>query len=125
MTIKIVKEKIKKNELLEIVEEIFGIAAKAAVDIEKEILAIGGEFHIEAQDLLVKQEDSDAQDVWGINFYPFNLAENRIEYTALINIKAGLGHRNMRIEKKEIRDKIKIIINKLLLGDNETLAPQN
>lgn len=125
MIIKIVREKIKKKDLLKIVEETFGTMAKVAVDIEKKILAIGGEFHADGQGLLVTQEGSDAQNVWGINFYPFYLPEKRIEYIALINIKPNLGNRDMMIQDKIIRDKIKNIVNKLLLENHETLTPQN
>lgn len=122
MTIKIIKEKISKEELKNVMEKGFGSMVKVSVDVEKEILAIGGDWHAESQDLLVKQEKSDGQSVWGINFYPRGAAEKRIEYTALINIKPSLSHRDMTIRDKLIRDKIKNIINKLLLEDNETLT---
>lgn len=122
MTIKIVKEKISKEELTKIAEETFGSVVKVSVDVEKEILAIGGDWHTEGQELLVEKEGSDAQNVWGINFYPWNPVGQRIEYVALINIKPSLGHRDMTIRDKLIRDRIKNIVNKLLLEDNETLT---
>lgn len=121
--IRIVKEKISKEELKKITEEGFGTVVKVAVDVEKEILALGGEWHSEGQKLLVETEDSDGQNVWGINFYPFKPSAERIEYIALINIKSASGNRDMLIQDREIRDKIKNIINKLLLADDEAVAP--
>jgi len=122
MELKIIKEKIAKEELKNILEEGFGALVKVDVDIKKEILAIGGEFHAEGQELLVEEAGANGQDVWGINFYPFNEPEKRIEYESLINIKPALGARNMLIQDKGIRQTVKAIINKLLLKDDETLA---
>jgi len=45
MLIKIIKDKISKAELAEIAKNQFGDLVKAVVDIEKEIIAIGGELH--------------------------------------------------------------------------------
>ena len=121
--IRIVKEKISSEELQRITKEGFGTLLKVAVDLEKGILAAGGEWHAEGQDLLVSQENSDAQNVWGANFYPFEKGERRIEYIALINIKPALGSRKMEIVDQKIRQKIKQITEKLLLADDETLTP--
>lgn len=122
MTIKVVKEKILKEELKKITQETFETVVKVTVDIKKEILAVGGEFHSDGQEILMEQENSEIEDVWGISFYPWNSPESRIEYIALINIKPVLGNSDMMIEEKEVRDKIKIIVNNLLLKDEETLA---
>ncbi len=118
--IKIIKEKIPKDELKRILENSYKTFFKVAVDIEKEILAAGGEWHSEEQDMLVKQEKSDASTVWGANFHPFEIGDRRIEYISLINLKSHLGNRKMAISDSLIRDKIKSIIEKLLLNNNET-----
>jgi len=122
MKIEIIKKRISKEELKKLIEEGFGTLVKVAIDIEKEILAVGGEWHAEGQDLLVKEEKSDGQNVWGINFHPFEKGERRIEYIALINIKPALGNRKMEIEVRAIRQKIKEIVEKLILSDDETLS---
>ncbi|MBU4481374.1 hypothetical protein KKH59_03615 [Patescibacteria group bacterium] len=121
MEIKIVKEKISKQELKKITEEGFGTVVKAVIDVEKEILALGGEWHSEAQDLLFNKEYSNPESAWGINFHPFENGKRRIEYVALINIKPALGNREMEINDSSIRQKIKDVVEKLLLDENETL----
>lgn len=119
----IVKEKISPEELKRIAGEGFGTLLKVAVDVEKEILAAGGEWHSEDQDLLVREEKSEAQNIWGVNFHPFEKGDRRIEYIALINIKPALNNRQMEIQDLEIRQRLKRIIEKLLLADDETLEP--
>ena len=57
MIIKIVKEKITTEELMNIVEENFDDMAKVNVNIKKGILSIGGEWHSEGEELLNKWQD--------------------------------------------------------------------
>ena len=45
MTIKIIEERIGRDELRKLAEENFGTVIKIAVDVEKEIIAAGGEWH--------------------------------------------------------------------------------
>jgi hypothetical protein len=42
---KIVNDKISVDELRKIAEETFGELVKAVVDVEKEVMAVGGELH--------------------------------------------------------------------------------
>jgi len=120
MQSKIIKEKISKEELVQIAEEVFGNMVKVDIDIRREILTAGGEWHSEGDDILVK-DGSSREDVWGVNFYPWNKPEDRIEYNSLINIKPSLNHKDMEIRDKKIKEQTRKIIQELLLGDNETL----
>lgn len=120
MEIQIIKKKISKDELARIVKENYGTMAKVDVDIKKEILAIGGEWHSEGDELL-NQDGSSREDVWGIDFYPWKSSAERIEYNSLINIKPSVGHKKMEIQDNEIKQKISNIIEKLLLSNDETL----
>ena len=114
MTIKIIKEKITKQELENIVEENYGDMFKAVVDIKKEIMAIGGEFHSDASFILVEQEGSNQEDVWGINIYPEKEKNEWLEFNSLVNIKPLKNNRDVEIESEEIKDKIKNIVNRLV-----------
>ncbi len=113
MNIKIVKDKISKDELKNIAREIFGEMVKAVVDVKKEIMAVGGELHADSEALLLK-DDSNQDDLWGINIYPDKPAEDWIIFTALINIRPRLGNKSMEIQDKNIRERIKKIIDKLV-----------
>ena len=49
MGIRIVKDRISRKEIQEIAGERFGDLVKAAIDIEKGIIALGAELHADAQ----------------------------------------------------------------------------
>ena len=121
MEIKIIKEKISQDEIKKIAEESFGDMFKIVVDIEKEIIAVGGELHADAMEKLL-EDGSEGKNLWGANFYPFDNPEKRIKYSALINIRPEQNNRKMEIENKEIRDKIKQIVENLLLDQNEQIT---
>lgn len=113
MEIKIVKKEISLEEVKKTAEEQYGNMIKAVVDIEKEIMAIGGELHSDANDLLNKA-GSDQRKVWGINIFPKKPKEEWIEFNSLINIKPKEGNFDMDIKFEEIKNKIKEIVNKLI-----------
>ena len=114
MEIKIVKDSISKKELADIAQEQFGNLVKAVVDINREIMAVGGEMHADEEAVLMEREDSGREDIWGINLYPEKDGEEFIEFDSIINIKPSYGNRSRNIEDSEIREKVKTIINKLI-----------
>ena len=62
------------------------------------------------------------EDIWGANLYPYKSADERLEYTSLINIRPGQGDLSMEIENESLRKKIQIMTEQLLLKNNESLA---
>ena len=113
MNIKIIDKKITKSELRKIAEEFYGDMIKGVVDIEREILAIGGEYHMDANEVLIKNY-SKQQNIWGFNWYFDKLGDERIEYISLINIRPKQGNRVMEVQNASLRDKMKNIILKYL-----------
>ena len=99
--IRIIKNPITKTELKKIAEEKFGDLAKAAVDIEKKIMAVGGELHADMETLLMEKENSLRKDTWGINLYPENSEEDFIEFDSMINLKPALGNRTRNVEDEK------------------------
>jgi len=113
MKIKIVEETIDITELIKIGEEGFGDLIKAVVDIEKEIMAIGGELHADEEAILLSL-GSKQENLWGINFYPQKKDEEFIEFDSVINLKPGQGNRSRGIENPQIQKKIKEIVERLI-----------
>jgi len=113
MEIKIIKEKITKGELVKTAKESFGEMVKGAVDIERRVIALGGELHIDTNERLIK-DGSSQQNIWGINIYPNNPRDEWIEFNSLINIKPALGNRSADIKDENVREKIKEIVNELI-----------
>lgn len=110
---KIVEEKISVKELKQIAESGFGDFVKGVVDIEKEIMAIDAELHSDEEGLLL-QNGSQQKDLWGINIYPFNENDKMIEFDSMINIRPRQGNRSRDVEDIEVRNRIMLIIEKLL-----------
>ncbi|TSC78478.1 MAG: hypothetical protein G01um101429_751 [Parcubacteria group bacterium Gr01-1014_29] len=116
MDIKIIKDKITKEELKKIAEERFGDLAKAVVDVEQGIMAVGGELHADEEVLLVEQEGSQREYTWGINLYPDRVGDDFIEYDSMINLKPTFGNRTRNVENAIIREQIKKVVGKLVKG---------
>jgi len=119
--IKILTEKIEPDELKQLCSEYFGSFVKIVVDIKKGILAVGGELHSDAEAVMLKQ-GSVQRDLWGANLYPYKVPEERVEYTALINIRPRDNNPDMEILSQEIKQNVKNLIETYLLGSNDSLA---
>jgi hypothetical protein len=111
--IEIIKEKIDKEYLKKFLDNPFKEMVKFVVDIEKEIIALGGELHSDAEEILTKN-GSDNRNLWGGNLYPLGEKNNRIEYTSLINIRPSQDNTSMGIQSQEIKTKVDQIIDKLI-----------
>lgn len=112
---KIISDKIPIEELKKLAEESFGDFVKAVVDIENEIMSIGGELHADEEYLLLN-EDSKQENLWGINIYPFNEIGKRIEFDSMINVRPRQNNRSRGVESPEIQHKIIEITNKLIVN---------
>lgn len=116
MEIKVIKDsKISRRELANIASAGFGDIVKAVVDVEQEIMAVGGELHADEEVLLFQLFGSKRENTWGINFYPKNSAgADWIEFDSLINLKPSRGNRSRSVEDPGIREKIMNIVQKLV-----------
>ena len=114
MDINIVREPITKKKLEEIAQNQFGDFVKAAVDIERKIMAIGGELHADEEAILLA-DGSRQEDVWGINLYPDTSAHELIEFNSMINIRPSLGNRSRGVENPELQGKIREVVGVLVI----------
>ena len=111
--IKIIDQKITEDELREIAKDFYIDMIKGVVDIERKILAMGGEYHIDASTVLI-ENGSRQQDVWGFNWYFDRTGDECVEYVSLINIRPAQGNRAMEVQDASLRDTMKTIILKYL-----------
>jgi hypothetical protein len=113
MDIEIISKPIDKKYLTEVAGNRFGDLVKAVVDIEREIMAIGGELHADEEQILLEQ-NSKQGNLWGINLYPEKMGEDFIEFDSMINIRPRQNNRSRGIEDKNVREKIIKIVEKLV-----------
>lgn len=111
--IKIVRGRISKQELIDLAEAGFGDMVKGVVDIERHILALGGELHADAETILL-EDGSQQKDLWGFNLYPEEPKEGRIEFSSFINIRPSQGNRSMEVKDPLLRKNLKEIIDELV-----------
>lgn len=88
------------------------IYIKVAVDIERGILAGGGEKHADCEAILL-EDGSRQRDIWGADWTPFNQS---IAYESIINIRPSQNNRAMLIQKPAVRERVKQITQELLGG---------
>ena len=113
MNIRIIEDKITKVELKELAREFYVEMIKGVADIERKIVALGGEWHMDANEILIK-DGSKQENLWGFNFYLNKPTEEMLEYNSLINIRPRQGNKSMEIESEEIKSKIFEIVNNLV-----------
>lgn len=113
MDIRIVTDKISLDELKPVAEHWYGDMIKGAVDVEQEVLALGGEYHMDANMVLIEAGSRQGA-IWGFNIHLNRERKNWIEFTSLINIRPAQGNRGMVIESRELQGKIRAIIEKKL-----------
>lgn len=109
----ILTKKINRRELKKIAQETYGTMVKFAVDVQKGIIALGGQLHSDAEEKLL-EEGSKSRYIWGANIHLDHPKKDRIEFTALINIKPSVANRSLEIEDQAIKEKIKRIVNKFI-----------
>lgn len=110
---KIITSPINLEQLWQECEAGFVDLIKIVVDIDREILAADAEMHADLEELLLSGGSSQ-EFLWGANLYPDQKGKDFIEYTAFINIRPSQNNRSMEVEDKNIREKIKEVVNKLI-----------
>ena len=81
--IHIIREPATPEQVAEMSEAFGTLLIKLAVDVQRDILAGGGELHADCEQVLLK-DGSRQEDIWGADWYP-NTGEVGLE--TLINIR--------------------------------------
>jgi hypothetical protein len=109
----ILRGPIAPGELQRLVERFFTDMVKYVVDVRREVIAVGGELHADAEQFLLADGSRQA-DLWGANYRPGKGPDDCIEYTALINIRPSQDNRSMEIEDPAVRADVRRITFALL-----------
>jgi len=90
--------------------EALGEYIKLAVDVEKGIIAGGGELHADCEAALLK-EGSSQDNIWGADWYP---RTKEVSFESLINIRPRQNNRSMVIQDADLRACVDKIVRGLL-----------
>ena len=100
------------SELNDMAASMYGDLVKAVVDVERGILVVDSELHVDEEQLLLEQ-GSNQKDLWGINLYPQKYgSDGFIEFDSMINIRPRQQNMSRGIENEEIK---KFIVGLVLL----------
>ncbi len=110
MHIEIIRQKTTKSQLAKLAHQGYGDMIKAIADLDKGWIAVGGDLHADGEMVLLNT-GSDQENLWGFNLFPEKTGEDRLEYSALINIRPRHGNPAITIEKEEIRRAIRQLVD--------------
>lgn len=97
-------------EQLAQMSEAFGESLiKLAVDVEREVLAGGGELHADCEAALL-DDGSRQQDVWGADWYPL---QREVGFESLINIRPRQHNTSLEVQDPALRFRIEAIVRRL------------
>jgi len=111
--IRIVRQSITLAELQALAREQFGDMVKAVVDVQRGIMAIGGELHADEETTLL-DDGSRQSDLWGINLYPDAAGADRVEFDSMINVRPAQGNRSRSVQDGGLRDLIRDVVKRLV-----------
>lgn len=106
----IIREQATPEQIEQMAETYVGLMIKLAVDVEREIVAGGGELHADCEQTLL-EDGSQQENVWGADWYP---EVRRVGFESLINIRPRQQNRSMEIKDPVLREKIEKIVRQLL-----------
>ncbi len=109
----IVRDVVSADTLNDLADKWHKILVKGVVDIDTGLIALGGEWHMDANNVLIAH-GSQQPNIWGFNIYQDEKGEDALEYISLINIRPAQGNRSMEVEDADIRAKMKNIIQKVV-----------
>ncbi|MGH7389664.1 MAG: DUF5674 family protein [Candidatus Rokuibacteriota bacterium] len=113
MPIEIICTPTRLDDLRRMAEAQFGDFVKAVVDVERGVMAIGGELHADEEALLLEHGARPA-DLWGINLYPAAPEPELIEFDSMINVRPSQGNRSRGVEDAAVRRQIRDIVSRLV-----------
>ena len=89
-------------EEFEKAREVYDDYIKTVIDVERNVLAVGGEYHIDCEETLIEQ-GSKLENLYGGGY---RVSTKEVEYMAMSNFKPALEKTTYEIMDKEIREKL-------------------
>lgn len=113
MEITRVDKPITREQLKTVARPYYEEVVKAVVDVEKGVMAIGGEMHADEEKFLL-EHGSKQEDLWGINIFTALEGPDMVEFDSLINIKPRTGNRSRGVEDPIMRERITELVTSLI-----------
>lgn len=98
-------------EQVEMMLDAYASYIKLAVDVEREILAGGGELHADCEQALL-EDGSRQENVWGADWD----LSGEVRFESLINIRPRQGNRSLELQSPELRRDVERIVRHIFEG---------
>lgn len=105
----IVVNKLSREDILEARKD-YSEYIKITADISKRIVAIGGEYHVDAEEILVRDFQGESKDIWGGGY---NIKLRKFETNAVLNIKPLVNDSPEIVDQKIRGDFLSLVREKL------------
>lgn len=109
----IIRELATRDQIAHMSEAFGESLIKLAVDVERQILAGGGELHADCEAALL-QDGSQQHNIWGADWYPL---DQQVGFESLINIRPRQQNFTLEVQDPALRSQIEAIVRKLLESD--------
>ncbi len=114
MEIIILTEKMSIEEVKKFAGNWYDSMIKGTVDIVKNKVALGGDYHIESCELLT-QNGSTSENVWGFNIRFEEGVDGILEFDSMVNIKPSLGNKSRSILDEDVASVAEKIIRSWII----------
>lgn len=104
-------KKATEEEIKKVVQDFDGLYIKVVVDVEREMLAAGGERHFDAEQILL-ENGSRQENLWGGGV---DVKTGEIDYNSMINLRPNQENSSRDILSSVIRQKFDKVVRNLLI----------
>ena len=112
---RIVRDRISRDELTALANERFGGLVKAVVDIERKVIAVGEGMHADEEAGLL-DDGSRQSALWGINLYPAEHGSpDWVEFDSMIYLRPLQQNRTRSVNDPAIRAQIIEVVERLVV----------
>lgn len=109
MALVVVNKKITKEDIKASRED-YPEYIKITADLKNKIVVIGGEYHADAEKILVTKFDSKRSDIWGGGY---NITTGAFEVNAMLNLKPAINDSLEILDPKTRNNFLEIVKNRL------------
>jgi len=92
----------------------YGDMVKVVADLQKQVIAIGAEMHVDLESFLL-EGGSQQSDLWGFNIYCDLPRDQWLEYDSMINIRPQQNNKSRNVEEAKTQEAIKALVDKLII----------
>ena len=102
------------SELSQMAEKMYGNLVKAVVDIEKNLLVVDAEMHVDEEQFLLENGSKQSY-LWGINLYPGKFGQDDfVEFDSMVNIRPRQNNMSRGVDDPDIRSLIIKIVTEIV-----------